>query len=127
MLLWTNRYNGLANRVDSASAIAVAPDGGVYVTGSSEGTFSNNRSTSDYITVKYVTSKLTILPCADGSPNVNLTVFGVPNSAWSMERSMMIGGPWTNIGTVIIESNGATIFQDTHGSGGKGFYRTRQP
>ena len=31
--LWTNRYNGPDNRRDSATAIAVGPEGNVYVTG----------------------------------------------------------------------------------------------
>jgi len=47
---WVSRYNGPANRFDSASAMAVSPGGGrVFVTGLSE-----NRTTSyDYTTVAY--------------------------------------------------------------------------
>jgi len=37
--LWTNRYNGPANRGDSGRAIAVGPSGDVYVSGWASGVF----------------------------------------------------------------------------------------
>ena len=45
--LWTNRYNGLPNRSDAATALAVHTNGDVIVTGYSLGT------EGDYITIKY--------------------------------------------------------------------------
>ncbi len=48
--LWVARYNGHANKQDSAASVAVSPDGSkVFVTGSSQGRTSLN----DYATVAY--------------------------------------------------------------------------
>ncbi len=47
--LWTNRYNGPANRPDDARAIAVDGDCNVFVTGASQ----NSTYTPDFATVKY--------------------------------------------------------------------------
>jgi len=48
--LWVKRYNGLANRDDTASSVAVSPSGAwVFVTGDSQGVGSG----SDYATVAY--------------------------------------------------------------------------
>jgi hypothetical protein len=46
---WVIRYNGLANGNDGATAIAVAPDGSIYVTGYSQ----NTSGGSDITTIKY--------------------------------------------------------------------------
>ncbi len=47
-LLWERRYNGPANRSDSANAVAVDGIGNVLVTG-----YSSNGTDNDYYTVKY--------------------------------------------------------------------------
>jgi hypothetical protein len=51
--LWTNRYDGPAQRSDEAGAIAVDTSGNVFVTGRSFADFSNNL---DYATVAYSNS-----------------------------------------------------------------------
>jgi len=50
--LWTNRYNGPTNAIDSANAIAVDGSGNVYVTGGS-GPRAGNTVRPDYLTVAY--------------------------------------------------------------------------
>src|SRR5262245_31977880 len=50
--LWTNRYDGLANIYDQATAIAVDSGGNVFVTGGSY----NNPTNRDYATIKYSNS-----------------------------------------------------------------------
>jgi hypothetical protein len=52
--LWVSRYNGPANRTDSASTLGVSPDGSrVFVTGFSAGSGGTH---SDYATVAYSTT-----------------------------------------------------------------------
>jgi uncharacterized delta-60 repeat protein len=53
--LWTNHYNGPANRQDQPKtkrSLAIGPDGGVYVTGSSDS--DQTGSSFDFATVKYL-------------------------------------------------------------------------
>ncbi|MEK7780717.1 MAG: immunoglobulin domain-containing protein [Verrucomicrobiota bacterium] len=52
LVLWTNRYNGLANSHDRANAVGVGPNGNVYVTGGS-GSTNANPYNYDYATVAY--------------------------------------------------------------------------
>jgi uncharacterized delta-60 repeat protein len=47
--LWTNFYSGPGNGADQATALAVGPDGNVYVTGNSVGINGN----ADYLTLAY--------------------------------------------------------------------------
>ena len=49
--LWTNRYNGPGNSIDTASAIAVDTNGNVFVTGGA-----SNGTNSDYLTLAYSNS-----------------------------------------------------------------------
>ena len=126
-LLWTIRYNGPANGPDSPVSLASGPDGGLYVTGSSDADFDLDRYIPDYATVKYITSKLRILPPSPGSADVNLTLSAAPNSSWTIQRALSLTGPWTNLGTVTNDINGAGQFHDTPPPPGAAFYRARQP
>lgn len=58
--LWTNRYNGPANGDDfprTKQSLAVGPDGSVYVTGASDGDYTDGVA-HDFATVKYTGSLL---------------------------------------------------------------------
>jgi hypothetical protein len=55
-------------------------------------------------------------------PKVNLMLSAAPNSSWAIERALDLPGPWTNLSTLLIGTNGAAQFQDTDPAG---FYRAR--
>ena len=115
MPLWTNRYNGPGNGSDMAWALTVGPDGAVYVTGDSQG---------DYATIKYITSQLSI---GLGAPDANLSLWAAPNSSWTIERALQLSGAWTNVGTVVTDTNGFGLLQDAPRPADGAFYRARQP
>jgi uncharacterized delta-60 repeat protein len=54
--IWTNYYNGTGNYLDYGSAIAVAPDGGIIVSGYS----SSSSSNYDIVTIKYATTGISL-------------------------------------------------------------------
>jgi hypothetical protein len=55
-------------------------------------------------------------------PKVNLSLSAAPNSTWAIERAPELTGPWTNLSTLLIGTNGSAQFQDTNPAG---FYRAR--
>jgi hypothetical protein len=55
--LWVARYNGPGNGWGQATALAVVPQGNVYVTGSSWGVGSDVNYAADYATIKYTQDK----------------------------------------------------------------------
>ena len=118
MPLWTNRYSGFRNGDDRASALTVGPDGAIYVTGTSGG---------DYATIKYITSQLSIGPLLPGALDANLSLLAAPNSSWTIQRAVTLPGAWTNLGTVLTDTNGFGLFQDAPRPAGGAFYRARQP
>jgi hypothetical protein len=61
--LWATRYNGPANSLDEANAIALDSNGNAYVTGRSIGT----NTGEDYATLKYKSSDGTIMWPGDGA------------------------------------------------------------
>ncbi|MCI0748835.1 MAG: SBBP repeat-containing protein, partial [Verrucomicrobia subdivision 3 bacterium] len=128
--LWTNRYNGPANGDDQPgmkSCLAIGADGGLYVAGSSDGSY-NSSTILDFATIKYVwQTQLAIQPLMAGSSTVNLTLSGAPNSSWSIERAVRISGPWTNLGPCLIATNGPGLFQDANPPAKGAFYRATQP
>jgi len=56
--LWTNRYNGPANYQDFASAVAIAGNGNIFVTGASS--YSSGGSFYDYATIAYSGAGVTL-------------------------------------------------------------------
>jgi hypothetical protein len=128
--LWTNRYGGPANGVDQpalSSCLAIGRNGEVYVTGSSDGHY-GGQTVSDYVTIKYMWRPyLVIQPITADSSTVNLTLSGPANSSWNMQRALTATGPWTNLGSSLIETNGLGIFSDSNPPARGAFYRVTQP
>ena len=128
--LWTNRYNGPGDGPDQPqgkTSLAIGPDGAVYVTGVSDGVDGSNETGFDYATIKYVTVPvLAIQPPVGGSSDVHLVLSGTPNSVWTVERATALPGPWTNLGSVTIPTNGSAPFQDPTPPKSAAFYRARQ-
>ena len=113
--LWTNRYNG---QPQTTPSLAIGSDGAVYITGASDG---------DFATVKYVwRPEIAIQLLSSIPPKVNLTLSGAPNSPWAIERALDLTGPWTNLSTLLIGTNGSAQFQDNNPPSPAGFYRARQ-
>src|SRR5262245_6424270 len=66
--------------------------------------------------------ELAIQPLSTIPPKVNLTLSAAPNSSWAIERALELTGPWTQLSTLLIGTNGSAQFQDNSPAG---FYRTR--
>jgi len=103
---WVIRYNGPANGNDGATAIAVAPDGSIYVTGYSQ----NTSGGSDITTIKY--GNLTnIQKKGDGS--IQLQFFGNPGQSYNFQAATDFLN-WTNLGSSLADTNGIFEFLDTN-------------
>jgi hypothetical protein len=63
---------------------------------------------------------LSIIP-----PQVNLTLSAAPNSSWAIERALELAGPWMNLSTLLIGTNGSAQFQENNPNPA-GFYRAVQ-
>jgi hypothetical protein len=104
--LWVARYNGPANGNDGANAIAVAPDGSVYVTGYS----ANASGGMDIVTIKYA-GNTTILRQSNGS--FLLQAAGSPGQNFDFQASTDLQA-WQDLGTNTADTNGAVQFLDTN-------------
>jgi hypothetical protein len=90
--LWTNRYNGPADRQDSPESIAVDGDGNVFVTGLSTGSSAGG----DYLTIKYSSS---VPPPAhlDFQRLDNELVLRWTNTGFRLQSAPLIPGMFTNL------------------------------
>jgi len=118
--LWVQRYDGPAHGDDVATAIAVAPDGSVYVTGWS--TTSSNLI--EITTIKYTQSaSLTV----ETNRNVNLQFPGTPGATNRVQATTDFLG-WLDLGFTVADTNGLIHFIDTNApSFPFRFYRTVTP
>jgi len=103
---WVIRYNGAANGNDGATAIAVAPDGSIYVTGYSQ----NTSGGTDITTIKYG-SITNLQKKSDGS--IQLQFFGNPNQSYNFQATTDFLS-WTNLGSSLADTNGVFQFLDTN-------------
>ena len=105
---WVIYYNGTANGNDGATAIAVAPDGSIYVTGYSQ----NTSGGTDITTIKY--GNLTNLQKkSDGS--IQLQFFGTPSQSYNFQATTNFVN-WTNLGSSLADTNGILEYLDTNAS-----------
>lgn len=52
---------------------------------------------------------------------------GTPDHSYSVERALVISGPWTNLTTGVVASEGLMSFTDTNAPAGGAFYRVVYP
>jgi len=104
--LWTKRYDGPAHGDDGAVAMAIAPDGSIYVTGYS----ANTNGGSDIFVIKYVPAA-TIERRSDASMRVEFS--GLPGQACGLEASTDLVS-WATLGLVNADTNGVFQFDDTN-------------
>ncbi|MDZ7269889.1 MAG: SBBP repeat-containing protein [candidate division KSB1 bacterium] len=76
--LWVKRYNGVDNGEDQPSALVLAADGGVCVTGTANGSRFNTKR--DYATVKYA---------ADGTEQW-VQIYDGPGKDWDEARALAV-------------------------------------
>jgi uncharacterized delta-60 repeat protein len=107
--LWVQRYDGPAHGDDVATAIAVAPDGSVYVTGWST-TASN---LIEITTIKYAQSPGLTL---DTNRNAQLQFLGAPGASNRVQATTDFLD-WLDLGFSIADTNGCLRFLDTNAPG----------
>jgi hypothetical protein len=105
-LLWSKLYNGPTNGDSGAVAIAVAPDGGIYVTGYS----ANASGGTDITTIKYA-QEPTIQPQPGGA--MLLQAPGLPGSSAGLGATTNFID-WTELGPVVAGTNGIYRLMDTN-------------
>jgi len=104
--LWVKRYDGPAHGDDGATAMAIAPDGSIYVTGYS----ANTNGGTDIFVIKYVPSA-TIQRRSDGS--MRLQFSGQPGQTCGLEASTNFAS-WATLGLAEADTNGLFQFDDTN-------------
>jgi hypothetical protein len=104
--LWVKRFTEAGNSDDQAHAIALGPNGEVYVTG-----FSNpTNGLYEITTIKYIQ----VSPIEKKSNgNILLTFCGAPGSNYVIEACSTLTN-WTNIGSATANSSGIYTFEDTN-------------
>ena len=103
--LWVARYNGPANGNDGGNAIAVAPDGFIYVTGYS----ANASGGTDIVTIKYAPGPF-LRKQANG--NFLLQAEGAAGQSFDFQASTNLQA-WQDLGTNTADTNGTVQFLDT--------------
>lgn len=103
---WGLRYNGPANGNDGGTAIAVAPDGSIYVAGFS----ANEAGGTDIVLIKYG-GGTSIQRQPDGS--MRLWGMGAPGSNYTFQAATDLLH-WADLGCVPAGTNGLFQFTDTN-------------
>ena len=121
--LSTNLYDGPSANSDRGDAVTTDGHGVIVVAGSSYESASSSQF--DFVTVKYTEQENFTFspPSIDPENGVSLNLSGYPGETWLIQRATSLDGTWTNIGTVVIQTNGGGSFQDTDLPTGSGYYR----
>jgi hypothetical protein len=104
--LWVKTYNGSVGGDGSPIAIAIAPDGSIYVTGYS----ANTSGGIDITTIKYFQSP-TIQPQPGGAMLLQLP--GAPGQSCGLGATTDLLN-WLELGPVVAGTNGLFQFTDTN-------------
>jgi hypothetical protein len=142
--LWTNRYNGLGNDDDQATAVAVDGSGNVFVTGQS----GNTNGYTDYPTIAYSGAGLPLWTnrynspgnsydqatavAVDRSGNVFVTgrsygsyaTLKYSSSGTALWTNAAAGGPGTAVALVLDGSGNVFVTGDSHYHIGDSIYET---
>lgn len=121
--LSTNRYNGPANYADSASSLAICPDGVVVVGSCGDGSrFGYSPTLVKYSLPVYNTVSGLLLD--DGA--MRLAYMGTPNGDFALERTFNLALPdWIPQITNTADADGVLIFTNAPDPGENNFWRVR--
>jgi hypothetical protein len=121
--VWTNRFNGLGNNYDFASAIAVDGSGNVFVTGYSEGIISG-----DYSTIKYSGAGVALWTNRYNDPNGNYNIA----NAMAVDRSGNVfvtgnssGGGLDDYATIAYSGGGVALWTNRYNGPGDNFDKAK--
>ena len=123
-LLWEQRYHGPnINWDDSATALAVDPDGNVIVTGGSAAAGLENGKYNMY-TAKYAAADGALLWEERYNGPAKLSDWGQAVAVDNIERAPAAIGPWSTIATPTAPLDGLIEYVDSNPPVGTAFYRT---
>lgn len=128
--LWTNRYNGPANGDDiplTKRSLVLGPDGGVHVTGASDGDSSDGRA-FDFATVKYVA--LPDAPSLSITRTNALVIISWPlttlNFQLQVTTNLALPNSWSPVGQPAV-TNAGELSIDLPATVGNRFFRLKSP
>jgi hypothetical protein len=126
--LWTNRFVGLVDDWDSASAVAVDGSGNVIVTGWSRTT--SNGSGSDFVTIKFsaVSPPAPSLTIQRTPTNTVVISWPSPSTGFQLQQNTnpLSSVNWSNV-TDTIQDDGTKRFIMVNRPAGNRFYRLVKP
>jgi uncharacterized delta-60 repeat protein len=116
--IWTNFYNGTGNYLDYGSAIAVAPDGGIIVTGYSYSSSSNY----DIVTIKYAGTGISLWTNSfDGGLDdfANAMAVGANGDVFVTGYSYNTNGSLDQV-TLVYSAAGVPLWTNVYSAAGNG-------
>jgi hypothetical protein len=68
-----------------------------------------------------------LLPLVPIPGGFEVSFAGIPGRTYTLQRAESVAGPWSNLTSVLVGSNGIAIFDDTNSPPPTAFYRTVYP